>query len=149
MKKLVKVLSLALVAVALFSLVACNSYPNVKKAFENEGYSESTALEGAMSSLKTSLEKEETSINIHYLYKIADLRGALIIEFKATQDMKDAIANNSELQTQLKGIVNDTDVQNLYQAAVDKGIVKGNCLLVPTALTSAGITAIIDIFKKA
>lgn len=148
MKKYLQIVALVLVmAMSVVVLTACNSYPNILKAFEDEGFSESSAVEQLAESLKAELEEDEFAINVHVLYK-ALYGTAIIIEFTATQDMKDAIAENEELQTQLKNVVENEDVQDLYDDAVEKGIVNGNCVLIPVSLL--GHTQdIIDIFKNA
>ena len=150
MKKYLKIVSLVLALTVLCcTLCACgNAYPNVLKAFQEEGYTESSNFDALMTSLKESLEQEETVINFHLLYNITK-GSAFIIEFQSTQELRDTIQNNEELKTQLKNLIENEDVQQLYQDAKDAGFVNGNCILIPIARTSSGRQAIVDIFKNA
>lgn len=143
-----KVLLVMMILVLALSFVACggSSYGKIKEAFEKEGYSESADLESAMTSLKEALEEEEFSINVHYLYKVAAGGGAFIIEFNSTDDMKKAMAENTEFKTQVEGLVTSDEAKELYDEAVDAGIVNGNCLCIPFGLAP---NTYIEIFKNA
>lgn len=144
MKKVLLTLVVLMLAVAL---VGCgSSYGKIKSAFEKEGYSESQNLESFMTSIKESLEEDDVAINVHYLYKLAAGGGAFIVEFNATEDLKKSLAENEELRTQVKGLVESDEAQDLYQNAVDAGIVNGNCVCIPFGLAP---NTYIEIFKNA
>ena len=128
MKKLTRVLALVLlVAASATLLVSCNKYPALKKAFEKEGYTESSTLEGIFSDVKKALEKEELSVNLHVM--VNGLKSALIIEFKATEDMKKAYDDSATIQGFIKDVSANEDAQAFVKALEDAGYAKGNCLV--------------------
>ena len=129
MKKLTRVLALVLlVAAAATLLVSCNKYPALKKAFEKEGYTESSTMEGIFSDVKKALEKEELSVNLHVMTK-GGVNSALIIEFKATEDMKKAYDDSATIQGLIKDVSANEDAQAFVKALEDAGYAKGNCLV--------------------
>ena len=150
MNRSVKIISLVLVMTLLCcSLCACaNAYPRILEAFQEEGFSESSNFDSLMNSLKESLEQQETPVSIHLIYNVT-VGSAFVIEFKSTQEMRDTIANNAELQTQLKNVVENEDVQQLYRDAKEAGLVNGNCVLIPFSLFPSNVREMIDIFKNA
>lgn len=135
MKKTVKIVSMALLLVAVMvMLVSCSSFKKIKGNFEDAGY---TIVENndEANTITAELEEGNISCTAHLFQKKGDLLtyNALILEFKSDEDLNKAL---SESET-LKGLVKD--LQN-------SELVNGNCLLVPLSLLKA--EEMIDIFKK-
>lgn len=135
MKKTVKIVSMALLLVAVMvMLVSCSSFKKIKGNFEDAGY---TLVENndEANTITAELEEGNISCTAHLFQKKGDLLtyNALILEFKSDEDLNKAL---SESET-LKGLVKD--LQN-------SELVNGNCLLVPLSLLKA--EEMIDIFKK-
>lgn len=135
MKKTVKIVSMALLLVAVMvMLVSCSSFKKIKGNFEDAGY---TLVENndEANTITAELEEGNISCTAHLFQKKGDLLtyNALILEFKSDEDLNKAL---SESET-LKGLVKD--LQNAE-------LVNGNCLLVPLSLLKA--EEMIDIFKK-
>lgn len=128
MKHLTRVLALALLVAAMATmLVSCNKYPSLKKAFEKEGYTESSTMEGIFADVKKALEKDELSVNLHVM--VNGIKSALIIEFKATEDMKKAYDDSATIQGLVKDVSSNEDAQAFVKALEDAGYAKGNCLV--------------------
>lgn len=146
-----KVLLVVMVLVLSLAFVGCgSSYGKIKTAFENAGYVESEEFEELINEIKTELDKEDAKVNIHYLYNKSKFYSATVIEFNNVNDIKAQLEkSDSAYADMLKDFMSSDDAKELYQAAVDKGIVNGNCLLVPGAITPKGIQEIIDVFKNA
>ena len=129
MKKFVRVLAVALVAVMVLSFVACSStFGGIKSNFEKNGYTYVDAKEDSTSKTITAeLEEGDISCTAH-LFKTDGAFGvdvyALVLEFKTDKDMKDAMSESATL----KGMIKD---------AQESQLVNGNCLLVPFSLTKA------------
>ncbi len=154
MKKILKLTAMIMVVVlSLTVLVACSDkYPAIKKAFEDEGYSESTQVEALASSLKTALERDDFEINVHILTKITltgGIRTAIVIEFKETDELKNAIAENETLKNALMEFVSSQDVQDYYAELEEAGYANGNCLLVPVVFSADALEEVVSIFKNA
>ena len=135
MKKTVKIVSMALLLVAVMvMLVSCSSFKKIKGNFEDAGY---TLVENndEANTITAELEEGNISCTAHLFQKKGDLLtyNALILEFKSDEDLNKAL---SESET-LKGLVKDLQ---------DSELVNGNCLLVPLSLLKA--EEMIDIFKK-
>ena len=135
MKKTVKIVSMALLLVAVMvMLVSCSSFKKIKGNFEDAGY---TLVENndEANTITAELEEGNISCTAHLFQKKGDLLtyNALILEFKSDEDLNKAL---SESET-LKGLVKD--LQN-------SELINGNCLLVPLSLLKA--EEMIDIFKK-
>ena len=135
MKKTVKIVSMALLLVAVMvMLVSCSSFKKIKGNFEDAGY---TLVENndEANTITAELEEGNISCTAHLFEKKGDLLtyNALVLEFKSDEDLNKAL---SESET-LKGLVKD--LQN-------SKLVNGNCLLVPLSLLKA--EEMIDIFKK-
>lgn len=129
MKNLTRVLALVLLVAAMATmLVSCTKYPSLKKAFEKEGYTESSAIEGVFEDIRKALEKEELSVNLHLMTK-GIVNSALIIEFKATEDMKKAYDENAMIRDFVKNVTEDEDAKAFAKALEDAGYAKGNCLV--------------------
>ncbi len=130
-KRGITVVLVALIAaIAITLLCGCSSYSKIRRAYEAEGYSESENVEEYQTKIVEALGEDfEDVCSVHLM---ADgLKVALILEFKSTQEMEDAI-NESE---SLKGLISDIQKSDY---------VSGNCvLLFYTPLTDAA-----DIFKS-
>ena len=135
MKKTVKIVSMALLLVAVMvMLVSCSSFNKIKGNFEDAGYALVENNDEA-NTITAELEEGNISCTAHLFEKKGDLLtyNALVLEFKSDEDLNKAL---SESET-LKGLVKD--LQN-------SELVNGNCLLVPLSLLKA--EEMIDIFKK-
>ena len=71
MKKITKIVSLALVLVmALTMLASCGSkYSAIEKAFIDAGYENNTTFTGVMNTIKEELAKDEYAVELHMLTK--------------------------------------------------------------------------------
>ena len=135
MKKTVKIVSMALLLVAVMvMLVSCSSFNKIKGNFEDAGYALVENNDEA-NTITAELEEGNISCTAHLFEKKGDLLtyNALVLEFKSDEDLNKAL---SESET-LKGLVKDLQ---------DSKLVNGNCLLVPLSLLKA--EEMIDIFKK-
>lgn len=155
MKKLSKICAIALTLVLALSLVACaNTYPSIKKAFEAEGYKQSETAESILSDLKsfTNNEGKETALTVHALVKVEGLKTstAFIVEFKATDDMIDYYKNNEIVRDAVSATLNNEDAKSFYNSLVEAGFANGNCMLVPSPLSSsAAVAEMTSIMKSA
>ena len=136
MKHLTRVLALVLLVAAMATLlVSCNKYPSLKKAFEKEGYKENEKLENAAAKIKEDLEKDDLAVTLHLLTKESNrITSVLIIEFKATEDMKKAYDDSATLQGLVKDVSKNEDAQAFADALENAGYAKGNCLAVPLSI---------------
>ena len=136
MKNLSRVLALVLLVAAMATLlVSCNKYPSLKKAFEKEGYKENTTLESVSEKIKEELEKDELTVNLHLLTKESNgITSVLIIEFKATEDMKKAYDDSNTIKGLVKDVSENEDAQAFAEALENAGYAKGNCLAVPLSV---------------
>ncbi len=146
MKKLTKILSLILALAMAISLVACaNSYGKIKRAFEKAGYevveNETTANWEEWTS--------EYGCKVHYFEKTEGSTppSAIVLEFKATDDMLDLYKNNEEVREFLQAASSNEDAKEFYNALVEKGYANGNCMVIPIAVFS--YQSILDIVKNA
>ena len=146
MKKLTIVATLVMCVVMAMSFAACaSSYGALKKAFENEGYSESQTMEGFTKDIQKALEKDEISVNMHVFTK--DLvKIAMVIEFKSTEEMKKFYDNNEIVRDHVKNVTSNEDVKAFQKSMEDAGYAKGNCLVLPAITCISEVTAIV---KKA
>lgn len=137
MKKFVRIIALALVAVMALSFVACSStFGKIKSNFEKNGYTYVEAdEESTAKTITAELEQGNISCTAH-LFKTDGFIGidvyALVLEFSSDKDMQEALSESATL----KGFVQD---------AQDSKFVNGNCMLVPISLTKAD--EMIKIFK--
>lgn len=136
MKKTVRIVSLLLLAaLCAVLLVSCSKYPSLKKAFEKEGYEENEKLGSLAATIKEELEKEDLVVELHLMTKTSNsLTSALIIEFKATDDLVKAYEDSATIQGLVKDIESSEDVEKVYDALEEAGYVKGNCLVVPLSI---------------
>ena len=139
MKKLLVGVVSALMAVLLcLSLTGCDKSGNIKKAFEDEGYTVTvvnTDNDTAKSLLSVALTKEQVEKAGEYGIYLCTGKAvpALYIKFSSAGELKDFL-------TVEKDGKKDTTA---YDNAKEKGFINGNCYLLPT------VGKPLEIFKKA
>ena len=117
MKKLGLTLA-SLLLVFCFLFTGCSQYGKIKKAYEDAGYTESTKLEQYQSHIDNALaEEDKESIAAIHLFTKDYVNVAIIVEFKTTEDLVEAIENSETL----KGFIKD---------AQNSDYVNGNCVLI-------------------
>lgn len=154
MKKLNKICAIALLIVMSLSLVACvNTYPKIKSAFEDAGYKQSETFEGYAKDFKsiTNNENKEIAVTAHAFGKLDGLKPliAIILEFKATDDMIDYYKNNEIVRDAVSAVINDENAKSFYNSLVEAGYANGNCMLIPIGVTGDAITETTTIMKNA
>lgn len=129
MKKVLSAISLMLLTIVLaLTMAGCDKSGNVKKAFENEGYTvtemnakESTALAAILSS-----DQKEKIDQYSVIFCVKGLQSATIVKFSSKDEIVDFLGEDT------------------YNSAVESGLINGNCwLAVPVGV------AVKDIFSKA
>ncbi len=137
MKKLTKIVSLALVLVmALTVLASCGSkYSAIEKAFVDAGYENNTTFTGVMNTIKEELAKDEYAVELHMLTKKSNgLTSAIVIEFKSTKELVEYYESSATVQGIVKDVSASEDVNKMYDALVNAGYAKGNCLVIPASV---------------
>ena len=138
MKKLAKIVSLALVLVmAVMMLASCggSKYPAIEKAFVDAGYENNTTFTGVMNTIKEELAKEEYAVELHMLTKKSNgLTSAIVIEFKSTKELVEYYESSATVQGLIKDVSENEDVNKMYNALVNAGYANGNCLVVPASI---------------
>lgn len=137
MKKITKIVSLALVLVmALTMLASCGSkYSAIEKAFVDAGYENNTTFTGVMNTIKEELAKDEYAVEIHMLTKKSNgLTSAIVIEFKSTKELVEYYESSATAQGLVKDVSENEDVKKMYNALVDAGYANGNCLVLPASI---------------
>ncbi|MBQ7407779.1 MAG: hypothetical protein IJW13_00675 [Clostridia bacterium] len=135
MKKLSKIIVLVLVVAAAVNMVACSTYGKLQKAFTEAGYTEQTELDAVTNNIKSELGKsEEDSLAIELHLFTKGLTSALIVEFKATDDMLEFYKNSETAQGLVKDVSENEDAKAFYNSLVEAGYANGNCLVVPISL---------------
>lgn len=140
MKKLLKVLSAAILVVVLaFAFAGCDKSGSVKKAFENEGYTVSVVdaeNSGVASLISGSLTKEQQEELAKYeiIYCSKALNVAVVIKCGSEGELKDFLTTEDSEGKK------DTSA---YDKAKENGYINGNCYLI--TLSSAAK----EIFKNA
>ncbi|CDE18972.1 MAG: hypothetical protein SPF67_02730 [Eubacteriales bacterium] len=138
MKKLTKIVSLALVLVmAVMMLASCggSKYPAIEKAFVDAGYENNTTFTGVMNTIKEELAKEEYAVELHMLTKKSNgLTSAIVIEFKSTKELVEYYESSATVQGLIKDVSENEDVNKMYNALVNAGYANGNCLVVPASI---------------
>lgn len=138
MKKLTKIVSLALVLVmAVMMLASCggSKYPAIEKAFVDAGYENNTTFTGVMNTIKEELAKEEYAVELHMLKKKSNrLTSAIVIEFKSTKELVEYYESSATVQGLIKDVSENEDVNKMYNALVNAGYANGNCLVVPASI---------------
>lgn len=149
MKKLSKLCALALLVVMALSLVACgNTYPAIQKAFEDAGYEQSQTLEGINNDFLAYTDKDGNEVALQAHAFTGD-GTALILEFKATDDMIQYYKDNKMVRDAVKDIAENDDAKAFYNSLVEKGYANGNCMLVPITISASKVTKMTDIMKNA
>ena len=138
MKKLTKIVSLALVLVmAVMMLASCggSKYPAIEKAFVDTGYENNTTFTGVMNTIKEEHAKEEYAVELHMLTKKSNgLTSAIVIEFKSTKELVEYYESSATVQGLIKDVSENEDVNKMYNALVNAGYANGNCLVVPASI---------------
>lgn len=137
MKKLTKIVSLALVLVmALTMLASCGSkYSAIEKAFVDAGYENNTTFTGVMNTIKEELAKDEYAVELHMLTKKSNgLTSAIVIEFKSTKELVEFYESSATAQDLVKDVSENEDVKKMYNALVNAGYANGNCLVLPASI---------------
>lgn len=137
MKKITKIVSLALVLVmALTMLASCGSkYSAIEKAFIDAGYENNTTFTGVMNTIKEELAKDEYAVEIHMLTKKSNgLTSAIVIEFKSTKEIVEYYESSATAQGLVKDVSENEDVKKMYDALVNAGYANGNCLVLPASI---------------
>lgn len=138
MKKLTKIVSLALVLVmAIMMLASCggSKYPAIEKAFVDAGYENNTTFTGVMNTIKEELAKEEYAVELHMLTKKSNgLTSAIVIEFKSTKELVEYYESSATVQGLIKDVSENEDVNKMYNALVNAGYANGNCLVVSASI---------------
>lgn len=151
MKKLTKIVSLALVLVmAVMMLASCGSkYSAIEKAFVDAGYENNTTFTGVMNTIKEELAKEEYAVELHMLTKKSNgLTSAIVIEFKSTKELVEYYESSATVQGLIKDVSENEDVNKMYNALVNAGYANGNCLVVPASILYINeITSIVKSVK--
>lgn len=132
MKRLTQIGALVLTVLLSLSMVACaNTYPKIKKAFENEGYKQSEAVEGVTKDFKSYTNKDgkEVALTVHVLTKLTST--AVILEFKATDEMIQFYNDNKAARDAVKDVTENEDAKAFYNQLKEKGYANGNCMLIP------------------
>ncbi len=137
MKKITKIVSLALVLVmALTMLASCGSkYSAIEKAFIDAGYENNTTFTGVMNTIKEELAKDEYAVETHMLTKKSNgLTSAIVIEFKSTKEIVEYYESSATAQGLVKDVSENEDVKKMYDALVNAGYANGNCLVLPASI---------------
>ncbi len=157
MKKLLSVtLVLAMVLSLTLSLVGClgggDKYNAIRAAYEEEKWYENKGgwmyLEMYSTLLPNARQQIETSGVKVCFYQDGGAQVAMIVGFDSEEDLKNAFNGDSiysEVMTLFMSDAEHTSFDDVYQAAVDKGYVNGNCLLIPVAYSDR----VVEIFKNA
>ena len=131
MKKLSVIVSVLLAVVLAFGLVGCSSYGTLKKAFEKAGYEVFTKLEEKAEKIQEEAKKDNIVVEIHPMKKSNGIASdiVLIVEFKATEDMKKFYENSETVKGLVKDVAKNEDVKEWQKAMENAGYAKGNCLV--------------------
>ena len=142
MKKTLRFLAFALVAVMMLTVLAsCSSFNAIKKNFEEAGYTLADP-DDKTNTIVASLEKGEFSVTAHRFVKARDgILGAviggdydaLVIEFGSDKELQKALAE-------------DTTIQGYIDEAQQSQFVRGNCVLIPLSLAKA--SEMLETFNK-
>lgn len=143
------IVSILLVAVLSVAMVGCSMYGSLKKAFEKEGYEEVTELEDVAENVKKEAKKDDLEVNLHAMKKNDGLKSTLvlIVEFKATEDMKKFYEDSETVKGFVKDVSNNEDVKAWQEAMENAGYAKGNCLVF--TVNPLSINEVTNIVKNA
>ncbi len=139
MKKLLKITTVLLVLCMAFNLIACSSYPRVKSALEEVGY---TAIENEENDVSKEAEENESVVKI-YLLTNKDSLSALevykitlvtVIEFNSTKELVEYYKESNTLQGIVADVQEDGTAEEVYNELKTKGLACGNCIIAPIGL---------------
>lgn len=151
MKKLIKIVSMLLLASTFLFLVACSSFGKIEKALQEIGY----AVIETDDKAEQIEEESEVAVTTYVfsnkdslaLTEFAKINLVFVFEFKATEDMKEFYEDSSTLQGLVEDVKEDGSAEEFYDALVEKGLAKGNCLVISTNILVASEVA--DAIKNA
>ena len=137
MKKITKLITLFVLICACLAMSACSSYNKVEKALEEIGY---VAVETTNENAEKMEEESEVAVTTHLFSNKDSLEGlgfaklnvVIVLEFKATDDMKEFYEESATLQGLVQDVKEDGSAQEFYDDLVEKGFAKGNCLIIST-----------------
>lgn len=139
MKKfLATVSTVLLIAILAFTMAGCDNSGNIKKAFENEGYTvtsvkaDSSEAKGLFTLMGFSEKQVKEAEKYEIIYCVKGISACMIIKFPSEGDLK-------EFLTVEKDGNKDTAA---YDKAKENDEINGNCLFIGTGSSK-------DIFKKA
>ena len=127
MKKLFKLATLLCLVLALsVSAMACSSaYKKIEKALTDIGYS---VVESDSNADKMKGESD-IAVTVHVLSNKTKANAVIVFEFKATDDMMTFYKESSTMRGFVKDVKDDGTAEEFYNALVEKGIAKGNCMV--------------------
>ena len=134
MKKLAKILTLTIAVVLCVTMFACSSYGKVERALTNIGYEKIEADENA-----EKMESEsEVAVTTHLFSNVETIPAkdilkagvVIVLEFKATEDMKEFYEDSETMQGLINDLKADGTAEEFYNALVEKGLANGNCLVI-------------------
>ena len=141
MKKTLRILALALVAVMVVAVFASSSsFGAIKKNFEEAGYTLKES-DDESNEIVASLEEGDISVTAHRFVKedggllgsLGVSYNALVLEFGSDKDMQKALSENEQVKAYIKD-------------AQDSKFVRGNCVLIPLSILKAD--EMLEVFKK-
>ncbi len=134
MKKLAKILTVALALVLCVTMFACSSYGKVERALANIGYEKIESDKDAEKmeseseiAVTTHVFSNKDSLALTEAYKI---NVVIVFEFEATDEMKEFYADSETMQGFVKDVKDDGTAEEFYNALVEKGLANGNCLVI-------------------
>lgn len=146
MKTFRTVIATIMIFATMLCLVSCSSaYNAVQSAFEKEGFVENTDFTAVVNAIKEELDREEYAVELHLLTKSGSILSALVIEFKTTTEMVEALEESATLQGLVTDISKDENVNKVYDSLKEHGYAHKNCLIVPLSVLRAD--TITDIVK--
>ena len=136
MKKSIRLLTFLLILTIAITLVGCSTFNKVDKALTEIGYEKIESNDDAKDTKKDA-EESEYSITVHVysnknnvsVAEILKFNTVMVLEFKATKDMKEYYEQSNTLQGLIKDIEEDGSAEEFYNKLVEKGYANGNCLV--------------------
>ena len=136
MKKSIRLLTFLLILTIAITLVGCSTFNKVDKALTEIGYEKIESNDDAKDTKKDA-EESEYSITVHVysnknnisVAEILKVNTVMVLEFKATKDMKEYYEQSNTLQGFIKDIEEDGSAEEFYNKLVEKGYANGNCLV--------------------
>ena len=129
MKKFVKLTALLVAVLAMtFVLTACgSSFKKVEKALEGIGYEKIESTSAA----NEYTQDTDVAVDATCFKKIDGINTNMVIvlEFKATEDMKEFYADSDAFRGLIKDIKDDGTAEEFHSELEKAGLAKGNCLV--------------------